>query len=214
MQLRTADPPEGIAVNPTVAENRRTMPAYLCRTFTGLVAAAMALGLAGCDPRNQTTTGTPVHQGIDTTAPPASNSTEAKNGTELPPMKHFRIGGDVYGPMQDCRVVNDAVTCILSWNDPQGAVDSYSGTATGTPSGTTMKGTSKTHQTGHDETDPSRLWQEEVDGQFTYVFSTDGTVATRSGPEQWRMTHSGSCSGSESGTSSVAEGNANWTVIE
>ncbi len=188
------------------------MPAYLCRTFTGLV--AVAFGLAGCGSRNQTTTGTPVHPGVDTTAPPATTSSEAKNGTELPPMRHFRIGGDVYGPVQDCRVVDDAVTCTSSWEEPYQA-DSYTGSVTGTLSGLVMTGTSTTDQTGHDATDPSCLWQMETSGPITYYFSRDGTVAIRQGPGQWRMTHSGSCSGTDSGTDdSAAESTARWTVVE
>ena len=76
---------------------------------------------------------------------------------------------------------------------------SYTGSVTGTLSGLVMTGTSTTDQTGHDATDPSCLWQMETSRPITYYFSRDGTVAIRQGPGQWRMTHSGSCSGTDSG---------------
>lgn len=147
-------------------------------------------------------------------APAATHSSETTSATTLPPMKHFRIGGDVYGPVQDCRVDGDSVTCTSSWENPYQA-DSYTGTVTGTLAGQVMNGTTTTHQTGHDATNPSCLWQTETSGPITYHFESDGTVAIRQGPGRWQTTHSGSCSGTDSGTDdSAAEATARWTTIE
>ena len=153
----------------------------LCRNVIGSV-VAVALGLAGCSARGQDTTKPPISEiGTTPTAPttpPAPPSTRDHNGSALPPMKHFRIGDDVYGPVHDCRVSDDAVTCTLSWEKPY-SVESYTGTVTGTLSGFTMKGTSTIHQTYRDETDPNCLWDQDVSGPVTYIFSLDGTVAMR-----------------------------------
>lgn len=173
---------------------------------------ALALGLAGC----VSTTGKPVGATGTTVkdGPPSITSPGNSSSTTLSPMRHFRIGGDVYGPVQDCRVVDDAVTCTSSWKEPYQA-NSYTGSVTGTLSGLVMTGTSTTHQTGHDATDPSCLWQMETSGPTTFYFRRDGTMAIRQGPGQWRMTHSGTCSGTDSGIDdSAAESTARWTVIE
>lgn len=179
-------------------------------------AATLALASCGVHSRDITkrlaseTATTPV----TSPTPPATRSSEATSATALPPMKHFRIGGDVYGPVQDCRADGDSVTCTSSWDKPYQA-DSYSGTIIGTLSGPVLTGTSTTHQTGHDATDPSCLWQTETSGPITYHFRPDGTVAIRQGPGRWQTIHSGSCSGTDSGTDdSPAEATATWTALE
>ncbi len=131
-------------------------------------------------------------------------------------MKRFRIGGEGYGPVQDCSLgTNDTVTCTASWDDPY-QVDTYTGSFTGTLSGLEMAGTSTTNQTGHDATDPDCLWQMETSAPVTFTFSPQGTVTARSGPGVWRKTNSGSCSGTESGndTDKAESGPTQWTVIE
>ena len=138
----------------------------------------LALGLAGCS----STPGTPVAEtGASVNDGPLGTTTTIPTGSTspaLPPMKHFRIGDAVYGPLHDCRVIEDAVTCTLSWGKPY-SVDLYTGTVTGTLSGSTMKGTSTIHQTYRDEADPNCVWDQVVSGPVTYVFSLDGTVAMR-----------------------------------
>lgn len=151
---------------------------------------------------------------VTSSTPRVAHSSETTSALTLPPMKHFRIGGDVYGPVQDCRVDGDSVRCASSWEKPYQA-DSYSGTVTGTLSALVMTGTSTTRQTGHDASNPSCLWQTETSAPVTYHFHLDGTVAIRHGPGRWQTTHSGSCSGTDSGTDdSAAEATARWTTIE
>lgn len=129
-------------------------------------------------------------------------------------MKRFRIGGEGYGPVQDCTLTDDTVTCTASWDDPYQA-DTYTGSFIGTLVGLEMTGTWSTDQTGHDATNPSCLWQTETSAPITYTFHSDGTVSNRQEPGQWRTTRSGSCSGTESGTTSAGEGGSErWTVIE
>jgi hypothetical protein len=164
--------------------------------------AVFTVDLAGCGAAN------PGTAAIST---PSSTTTAAPT---LPPMKRFRIGGEGYGPVQDCRVNDAAVTCVATWDDPYQA-DTYTGGFTGTLSGREMTGTSTTSQTGHDADAPDCLWQTETSTPITYTFNSDGTVSNRQQSGQWRTTHSGSCSGTESGTSSAGEGGpVRWTVTE
>ena len=129
-------------------------------------------------------------------------------------MKRFRIGGEVYGPVEECSVDEDAVACTASWDNPYQA-DTYTGSFSGTLSGREITGTSSTRQTGHDASDPTCLWESQTSMALTYVLNSDGTVTAREGPGQWRMTRSGSCSGTESGSSSPADTGEGltWTVI-
>lgn len=184
------------------------MRATSCRI---IAAASAVLALAACG----STPGKPVVAPATIQSGPSGTTTSRdQNGTGLPPMKHFRIGGDSYGPVQDCYAVDAAVTCTTSWDQPYQA-DTYAGNFTGTLSGMAMTGTWTTHQTGHDANDPRCLWQTETSAPSTFQFSLDGTVVNRSGPGQWRTTRSGSCSGDESGTSSVSEGGPiPWRVLD
>lgn len=184
------------------------------RTAIGPAVLIAACFLAGCG----SATSTPVAETQTSVTGPSPTATSAStpNGssTSLPPMKRFRMGGDVYGPVDDCRVDGTAVTCTASWDNPYQA-DTYAGRFTGTLTGLTMEGTWSTQQTGHDETDPNCRWQMETSAPITYTFSPDGTVSNRQEPGTWRMTHSGSCSGTDSGTSSAGEGSpVRWTVVE
>ncbi|MFN8071139.1 MAG: hypothetical protein U0R66_04930 [Mycobacterium sp.] len=141
-------------------------------------------------------------------------SARADTTDSLPPMTHFQMGGDVYGPVDDCRISDTAVTCTSTWAEPYQA-DTYAGSFTGTLAGLVMTGMSTTHQTGHDANDPACHWETETSAPITYTFSLDGTVSNRQEAGWWRMTHSGSCSGTESGTSSAGEGGpVRWTKIE
>jgi hypothetical protein len=160
-----------------------------------MLAVLTAAGAAGCAPEDSV---------------PALASTTAR--TTLP--AHFRIGGEVYGPVQDCRIDDDVATCTASWDDPY-QVDTYAGSFTGTPSGLTMTGTWSTRQTGHDATDPNCRWQMETSAPAVYSFDLDGTVTIRQEAGQWRKTKSGNCSGTESGaTEGSAEGGAvTWTTL-
>lgn len=179
--------------------------------FGAMVATSAALALAGCGaPAGKS----PVAPATIKSGPSSTTTPRDPNGPGLPPMKHFRIGGDNYGPVQDCKVVDTAVTCTVSWDNPYQA-DTYTGSFTGTLSGLTMTGTWTTHQTGHDSNDGRCLWQTETSVPSTFQFSLDGTVVNRSGPGQWRTTRSGSCSGEESGTSSASEGGpVTWKVLD
>jgi len=170
--------------------------------FRAIAAASAVLALAGC---GSTPSKPSVAPFTIITGPSSTTTSRDQNGPGLPPMKHFRIGGDSYGPVQDCHVIDSSVTCTSTWNEPYQA-DTYSGDFTGVLSGMAMTGTATTHQTGHDANDPRCLWQTETSGPSTYEFSLDGTVVNRTGPGQWRTTHRGSCSGEESGTSSASEG--------
>ncbi len=174
------------------------------------VAIMVTVGLVGCGASNRSgDTGTST-----TSVTPTVDSPPAGHAATLPPMKRFRIGGDVYGPVQDCKVTDKAVKCTAIWDDPY-QVDTYTGSFTGTLSGLEMAGTSTTSQTGHDAADPQCLWQLETTTPVTYTFSPQGTVTARYGPGQWRKTNSGSCSGAESGTDADGEsGPTRWTVIE
>lgn len=129
-------------------------------------------------------------------------------------MTRFQIGGDVYGPVNDCEVTGDKVTCTATWDDPYQA-DTYGGTFTGTLSGLVMTGVSTTQQTGHDADDPACRWESETSAPITYTFSMNGTVSNRQEPGTWRITRSGSCSGTESGTTSASEGSpVRWASVE
>lgn len=179
--------------------------------FRAVAATSTALALAGCA---STPNKPAVAPFTIITGPSSTTTSRDQNGAGLPPMKHFQIGGDSYGPVQDCHVVDAAVTCTASWDQPYQA-DTYTGSFTGTLSGMTMTGTWTTRQTGHDAKDPRCRWQTETSVPTTFQFSLDGTVVDRSGPGQWRTTHSGSCSGEESGTSSASEGGSSaWKVLE
>jgi hypothetical protein len=180
---------------------------------TALLIIALTMG---CSSPGGATPGPPLTATTSTTAavPTATSDNGAPEG--LPPMKRFRIGGEGYGPVQDCSLgTNDTVTCTASWDDPY-QVDTYTGSFTGTLSGLEMAGTSTTNQTGHDATDPDCLWQMETSAPVTFTFSPQGTVTARSGPGVWRKTNSGSCSGTESGndTDKAESGPTQWTVIE
>ena len=130
-------------------------------------------------------------------------------------MERFRIGGEAYGPVQDCRVEGSAVSCTASWDDPY-QVDSYAGGFTGTLSGLEMTGTSTTIQTGHDASDPGCRWEMTTFAPATYTFDPAGTVVVRQEAGTWRKTNSGNCSGQESGPTeaSTESGAVRWTALE
>lgn len=155
-------------------------------------------------------------QRLPTTATTRTATTPADDGglTALPPMERFRIGGDVYGPVQDCRVQGAAVTCTASWDDPY-QVDSYTGGFTGTLSGVEMSGTSTTTQTGRDPDDPDCRWEMDTSAPATYTLDPDGTAVVRQDAGTWRKTKSGSCSGTESGATeaSTESGPVRWTAL-
>lgn len=169
--------------------------------ITGSSLAIATLGLAGCGTNSQVAATTSV---IESTTNPS-----------LPPMKRFRIGGENYGPVQDCTVSGEAVTCTSSWDDPY-QVDTYTGSYTGTMKGLEMTGTSTTTQTGHDADNPDCLWTMETSTPLTYTFTAEGTVTARYGSDQWRKSKGGNCSGTESGTDTGGgqSGPIRWTVIE
>ena len=180
------------------------------------ITLAVTSWLAGCD---STVEGTKIVETATRHTPSATttvspNSSQGGEATSLPPMKRFRIGGDSYGPVEDCSVTGSTVTCTSTWDDPYQA-DTYTGDFSGTLSGMVMTGTRTSRQTGHDATNPSCRWETETSAPITYYFNRDGTLTDHQGPGEWRMTHSGSCSGTESGTTSAAEGGSvRWTVIE
>ncbi len=178
------------------------------RRFGFGAALLTVVGVAGCGPVVTDAAGSPLNVSH-------SAATSVTPAPSLPPMKRFRIGGEGYGPVVDCTLTGDAVTCAGSWDDPYQA-DTYSGSFTGTLSGLTMTGTSTTTQTGHDANDPDCFWRMETSLPVTYTFSLQGTVIARSGPGQWRKTNSGSCSGTESGTGTgeAESGPTQWTVVE
>lgn len=180
-------------------------------------ALLVIIGLTGCGSPGADTANPPlnVHDSTTMTAAPTPSTSAGSEPTGLPPMKRFRIGGEAYGPVQDCRIDGTAVTCTASWDDPY-QTDTYTGGFTGTLSGLEMTGRSTTSQTGHDATDPDCLWQMETFAPVAYTFSLQGTVTARYGPGEWRKTSSGSCSGTESGTDTGngESGPTQWTVIE
>lgn len=180
-------------------------------------ALLVTAGIVGCSSPGTDVTSSPLNVSDSTTltAAPTPSTSASSGSTGLPRMKRFRIGGESYGPVEDCTLTGDTVTCTASWDDPYQA-DTYAGSFTGTLSGLAMTGTSTTTQTGHDATDPGCFWRMETSRPVTYTFSPQGTVTARSGPGEWRKTNSGNCSGTESGTdtSEAESGPAQWTVIE
>ena len=97
---------------------------------------------------------------------------------------------------------------------PGTGVDSYAGNVTGTLNGLTMTGTATSRLTGHDVGTPSCTYTEVQSGPAIYIFTPDGTVIMRQGPNQRDKTNAGSCSGSESGTTPVWEDTAKWSAIQ
>lgn len=174
------------------------------------LATLIAVGVPGCTSISQGLNTPPAF--ASTTNRPTATSSAGGEATTLSPMKHFRIGDD-YGPLHDCRVTGTSVTCTLTWAEPY-SVESYTGTVIGTFSGTTLTGTSTTHQRFHDEVDPRCIFDQDTSGPVTYEFSLDGTVTMRGGPSDVQATRSGSCSGTESGTTSQWESFAKWSAIE
>lgn len=121
--------------------------------------------------------------------------------------KRFGVNlGD--GAVSDCRVTGGSVICTAKWNT---ANDSYSAEFTGTTSGLTMTGTTTTHRVGHSPDDPGCSIEETYTGPVSYMFSPDGRVTFTAGPNQRQSTFSGSCSGSNSGTTQVMKGTASWS---
>lgn len=167
------------------------------------LAFLVSAALSGCDARDSV-------QAVASTT--ATSSVEAPT---LPPMKRFRVGGEAYGPVQDCRLDGRTVTCEASWDDPYQA-DTYTGAFTGTVTGLEMSGIWSTRQTGHDAADPGCHWQMETSAPAVYTFDPGGTLVIRQQAGQWRKTSSGNCSGTESGaTEGSAEGGTlTWTVLE
>lgn len=205
----------------TVADNHapgRLKSHRIALRRAGSEAALLVMvGVAGCSSPGTDTANPPLNVNDSTTmtAAPTTSTSSSSESTGLPPMKRFRIGGEAYGPVQDCTLTDDTVTCKASWDDPYQA-DTYAGSFTGTLSGLEMTGTSTTNQTGHDATDPGCRWEMETSAPITYTFNPQGTVTARYGPGEWRKTNSGSCSGTEAGTDTGEgeSGPTQWTVIE
>ena len=143
-------------------------------------------------------------------APPTSTSAADNSRKGLP--QRFGIDNDYIAI--DCRVSGETVTCTESMKTPGTGVDSFTGMVTGTLDGLTMTGTATSHLTGHDVGEPACTYTEDISGPVTYIFSPDGTVMMRQGPNQRQKTNSGSCSGSDSGTTPLWENTGKWSAIE
>lgn len=126
--------------------------------------------------------------------------------------QRFKITGNEN--TADCTVNGVSIACTLGWKTPDW-VDAYSGKFTGTVSGMTATGTSTQHIEGHSPPEPSCTHVEDYTGPATYVFSPDGTVTARVGPNQ-RQTR-GICNGnqfSNSGVTEAAEVTGTWIATK
>ncbi len=144
--------------------------------------------------------------------PPASTSPRNGSGTTLPQRFGINLPN---GAVYDCRLNGDAVNCTISWNPmPEGMI-SRTGEVTGTLSGLTMSGTATDHTKG-DPGDSGCSADVDFSGPATFVFSPDGTVVMREGPQQAQVTFRGSCSSnpSASRTDPATEWTAKWSAIE
>jgi len=146
--------------------------------------------------------GTP---GSGATPPASTGPTKETEAASLPRRFDLDHGG---GAVSDCRVEGGSVTCTANWNT---ADDSFSATFTGTASGLSMNGTTTTHRVGHAPDNPGCVIEETYVGPVTYTFSAGGTVDFTAGPNQRQSTFSGSCPGSNSGTTVVMKGTAAWS---
>lgn len=140
--------------------------------------------------------------------PPTSTSGTNHSRKGLP--THFGIKHRE-GSFSDCRVTGDTVTCTESWED---GTDSYTGKLTGNVAGWTLTGRRTTHRHGHTPDDPGCVVDETYSGPVAYVFTPDGGATFTAGPNQRQSNFSGSCSGSNAGTTSVMQGTATWTPME
>lgn len=141
--------------------------------------------------------------------PPASTApTRETEAAGLPRRFDLDHGG---GAVSDCRVDGDSVACTAKWNT---ADDTFDATFTGTASGLTMTGTTTTHRVGHAPDDPGCAIEETYVGPVTYTFNPGGKVNFTAGPNQRQSRFSGSCSGSNSGTTVVMKGTAAWSPTQ
>jgi hypothetical protein len=140
-------------------------------------------------------------------APPTTTA-RRDSGTGLP--QRFGINHG-YGGVSDCRVEGDSFTCTENWETD---TDSYAGEFTGKLSGLTLTGTRTTHRSGHSPADPSCRIDERYSGPVTYVLSPDGTATFTAGPYERQTSLSGSCPGSNSGTTEVMTGTATWSPMQ
>lgn len=146
--------------------------------------------------------------GGGSTNPPQSAASGAGTSAASLPSRFGIDHGD--GVVSDCRITENSATCTANWKT---ANDSYNAEFTGTLSGMTMAGTTTTHRSGHAPDDPGCAIEERYTGPVTYIFSPGGGATFTAGPNERQSTFSGSCSGSNSGTTAVVEGTATWSAI-
>ncbi|WP_136625739.1 hypothetical protein [Mycobacterium innocens] len=143
--------------------------------------------------------------------PVPPKSTSAQGGrTTLP--NRFEIRNQ--GMVSDCQVDGSTVNCTSRWETPPEGYVSFTGKFTGTLSGLTMNGTATSHSEYRSPSDPGCISNEDYSGPVTYVFRPDGGVTFTAGPNQRHTSFSGSCSGSNSGTTEEMKGTATWSPIE
>ena len=145
--------------------------------------------------------------------PPAATSSSSGNGNKAAMPQRFKITQDAF--TIDCTVDGgSAVSCTQAWDAP-GWVDSYTGSFTGTLSGWTATGTATSHIEGHSPADSSCTHVEDYSGPATYVFSPDGAVTARVGPNQRNTTSfCNGRQGSSSGLTEAGEATGTWTAIK
>lgn len=140
---------------------------------------------------------------------PGSTTTEVGGSKGLPTRFRMNYGNVV----SDCRVSGDMVTCAET-QPPTGDMDSWEGKTTGSLSGLTVTGTKTARLRGHGAVDSGCVAIYDYSGPVTLVFSTDGKVLERWGPNQLQLNWSGSCPGSRTETTPVAEQTGKWSPVQ
>ncbi len=179
---------------------------------------AITLGVAGCSAQVRDTTKRPISEiattPVASTTPPAPTSPEADT-TFLP--QRFTV---TYRPGEpvayECRITGDTVTCTVPSDPLAEGIISWTTVITGALSGPTMTGTATTDVKARRRGNPECISHQHSSGPVTYVFSPDGTVAIRHGPDQWQTTYSGNCPDNPSGYSETVqlwEGTGTWSKV-
>lgn len=132
-------------------------------------------------------------------SPASTSSPEGANTPGMPP--RFKITANE--TFADCTARGEAVTCTLGWDAPDW-VDAFTGSFAGTLSGWAATGTATSHIEGHSPADSSCTHVEDYSGPATYIFSPNGSVTMRVGPNQRQTT--ATCNGRQTSNSGVTDG--------
>lgn len=148
--------------------------------------------------------GSGSHDHSSSTPPPSPSGGPESRG--LP--QRFNV--TIQGIVSECRVDGDTVNCAGDWVTGS---DSYTSRLTGTLDGLTLSAEQSVRRSGSAPDDPACLVEETYSGPITFVFDPSGNAEFTAGPNQRQSTFSGSCTGSNSGTTAVMAGTARWSAI-